>query len=264
MQTIAVCIIYVLYMHIDRMYFLQGTNPYVGPLPSVMFQHYYSIICSTLQPLCSQELNSAAWKENYREISMWTDRNKDTQGEAAQNWGRGVKPIRNGWKEQRPEICCHFADEHHQIRSFFSLSLAEMRRRQRGKAFFTPLLFHFINRWINKGSQSANLFSSFLFQLQRNNKCASSKAASQNVCSGPAENERELRKEKYLLISLMNILVEASRGYIFLLKNPQSFYIYYAFTEIVSFSHAWQNKSIHNLYLSWNVWSLLTTYYNKS
>lgn len=185
-----------------------------------MFQHYYSLIRSTLQPffharphaLCSQELNSAAWRENYREISMWTDRNKDTQWEAARHWDRGVKPIRNGWKEQRPEICRHFAAERHQIRSFFSLSLAKMRTRQRGKAFFTPLLFHFINRWINKGSQSAPLFSSFLFQLRRNNKCASSKAASQNVCSGPAENERELRKEKDLLISLMNILVEASRS----------------------------------------------------
>lgn len=176
--------------------------------------------------LCSQELNSAAWKENYREISMWTDRNKDTQGEAARHWEWGVKPIRNGWKNngRRFAVISPLSS----ITSEASSHLAEMRRRQRGKAFFTPLLFHFINRWINKGSQSAPLFSSFLFQLQRNNKCASSKAASQNVCSGPAENERELRKEKDLLISLMNILLEASRDCKLLLKSPRSFDKYYS------------------------------------
>lgn len=126
-----------------------GYKPPIWPLLSVMLHCYCGLILSTRShffPCTSTcSLFFRAWKENYREISMWTDRNKETQREAVRDWDRGVKPIRNGWKEQRQEIRCHFTAEHHQIWSRFLHSIAKMGTRQSGIFFFFLHLSCFVS-----------------------------------------------------------------------------------------------------------------------
>ncbi len=143
-----------------------GYKPSVWPLLSVMFHCYCGLILSTLSHFFHAHPHARCSSEHGRRITgKFQCEQIDTKRLRGRlfDWDRGVKPIRNGRKEQRQEIRCHFTAVHHQIWSRFLHSIAKMGTRQSVIFFFTPFMFCFINRWINKGLQSDPFFSSFRF-----------------------------------------------------------------------------------------------------